>query len=456
MRENLMRQMPPHVRQSESLMTMMTDVIIALLPLYLMSFFYYGARAVVLGIFGVAGCAVCSALSNLIIGEKINFRDLTPVITGLIIPLLLPADIPFYVVFAAVAVAILVVKMPFGGTGNNLFNPAAVGYAAAAICRPELVFKYPAVLQKISLLGEGAVSAQSPAASLAMRAVPEYDILDLLVGCVPGQMGATHIFVIAACGIFLIVRKAVNWRPPVFFLATCALMSLALPRINGSAFEIVCYDLFSGMVFFGAFFMLPEPVTSPKRDFAKALYSVVAGITAVLFRYFGGLEGGFVYALIVINVFAPLFDKLCESALHVLRHSDKLLSAYEARVERFKPSAKEKVVFSAIKYVSKKDKKAKAAAAEVPVEEISAPTASEAEPVTEATAEVGLDEVFESSLEAAEVVLEEPAEAPETAGLEAEGTSKPAGEEPAEEISFEETEENGEDAPTIKEKEEAL
>ena len=136
MRENLMRQAAPHVRQSESVLTMMTDVVIALLPLYLMSFFYYGARAIVLGLFGVICCAGFSAASTLIIGNKVNFRDLTPAITGLIIPLLMPADVPYYVIAAASAIAILVVKFPFGGTGNNLFNPAAVGYAAVAICWP--------------------------------------------------------------------------------------------------------------------------------------------------------------------------------------------------------------------------------------------------------------------------------------------------------------------------------
>lgn len=335
MKENLMLQSAPHVRQSESVFTMMTDVIIALVPLYLMSFFYYGARAIVLGLFGALCCAGFSAAGTLLLGGRPNFRDLTPIITGLIIPLLMPADVPYYVIFTASAIAILVVKFPFGGTGNNLFNPAAVGYAAVAVCWPGVVFSYPAVLQKISVFGESAaVSATSPAASLALGNVPDYDILDMLLGSVPGQMGASHILVIGACGLYLIVRKAVNWRTPVFFLVSCALFSLAFPRAEVSPFESVCYELFSGMVVFGAFFMLPEPVTSPKRDFGKLLYSVVSGFAVSLFRYFGGLEAGFVYALIVMNVFSPLFDRLCESFLHIYRHRDKLKAAYLAKKEQ--------------------------------------------------------------------------------------------------------------------------
>ncbi len=335
MKENLMRQAAPHVRQSESVFTMMTDVIIALVPLYLMSFFYYGIRAIVLGAFCVVCCTMFSALSTLIVRNKVNFRDLTPVVTGLIIPLLMPADIPYYVIFTAAAIAILVVKFPFGGTGNNLFNPAAVGYAAVAICWPDIVFKYPATLQSINVFGESnALSATSPAASLSIGAVPEYDLIDMLLGNAPGQMGTTNILVIAACGLYLIVRKTVNWRTPVFFLATCALLSAAFPRIGGSAFDAMCYELFSGMLVFGAFFMLSEPVTSPKRDFGKLLYSVVSGIVVILFRYFGGLEAGFVYALIVMNVFAPLFDKICESFLHIYRHKDQVIEAYRNKKEK--------------------------------------------------------------------------------------------------------------------------
>ncbi len=335
MREKLMFQNAPHVRQRESVLTIMTDVIIALIPLYVMSFFYYGARAIVLGLCGAISCMVFSLAGTLISKESLNPRDLTPVITGLIIPLLMPADIPYHVVLAACAVAILVVKFPFGGTGNNLFNPAAVGFASVALCWPDLVFKYPAVLSGLSVFGENAEkAATSPAHSLAIGAVPEYDVLDLLLGSVPGPMGATNILVIIACGVFLIVRKAVNWRTPVFFLLTYGALSALFPRIVGSGFDALCYELFSGMIVFGAFFMLSEPVTSPKRDFGKLLYSMAAGIIVFLFGHFGGFEDGFVYALIIMNVFTPVFDTVCENVLHLYRNKEKLKESIESDIKK--------------------------------------------------------------------------------------------------------------------------
>ena len=322
MKEKLMFQNAPHVRQSESVVTMMTDVIVALLPIYLMAFFYHGARSLVLGLCGALCCSVLSVLGALLLREK-PVPDLTPIITGLIIPLLLPADIPYYIVISACAVAIFVVKIPFGGTGSNLFNPAAVGFASVAICWPELVFRYPATMQAIEIFGESTAKiAQSPAYSLSLGAVPDYNILDMLLGSAPGPMGATNILVVAACGIFLIVKKAINWITPVSFIVPYALLCLLFPRIGGSPFEALCYELFSGTVVFGAFFMLTEPVTSPKRDFGKLMAGISSAIVVFLFRYFGGFEMGFASALIVMNVFSPIYDAICESVLHVSRHKE--------------------------------------------------------------------------------------------------------------------------------------
>ena len=327
MKEKLMFQNAPHVRQSESVVTMMTDVIVALLPIYLMAFFYHGARSLVLGLCGALCCSVLSVLGALLLREK-PVPDLTPIITGLIIPLLLPADIPYYVVISACAVAIFVVKIPFGGTGSNLFNPAAVGFASVAICWPELVFRYPATMQAIEIFGESTAKiAQSPAYSLSLGAVPDYNVLDMLLGSAPGPMGATNILVVAACGIFLIVKKAINWTTPVSFIVPYALLCLLFPRIGGSPFEALCYELFSGTVVFGAFFMLTEPVTSPKRDFGKLMAGISSAIVVFLFRYFGGFEMGFASALIVMNVFSPIYDAICESVLHVSRHKESFVAS---------------------------------------------------------------------------------------------------------------------------------
>ena len=386
MKERLMFQNAPHVRQSESVVTMMTDVIVALLPIYLIAFFYHGARSLVLGISGVFFCGILSVLGAILLREK-PAADLTPIITGLIIPLLLPADIPYYVLFSACAVAIFVVKIPFGGTGYNLFNPAAVGFASVAICWPELVFRYPATMQKIEVFGESTVKiAQSPAYSLSLGAIPDQNILDLLLGSAPGPMGATNILVVVACGIFLIVKKAINWIEPVSFILPYSVLCLLFPRIGGSPLEALCYELFSGALIFGAFFMLTEPVTSPKRDFGKLMAGVSSAIVVFLFRYFGKFEMGFASALILMNVFSPIFDSVCENVLHVLRHTDDISASIKAEIAAKK--AEKTVSEPVVRPVKKTEEPKEAEAVEVSeeiveIEEIEVAPVSEEAEITE-------------------------------------------------------------------------
>ena len=388
MKERLMFQNAPHVRQSESVVTMMTDVIVALLPIYLIAFFYHGARSLVLGISGVFFCGILSVLGAILLRKK-PAADLTPIITGLIIPLLLPADIPYYVLFSACAVAIFVVKIPFGGTGYNLFNPAAVGFASVAICWPELVFRYPATMQKIEVFGESTVKiAQSPAYSLSLGAIPDQNILDLLLGSAPGPMGATNILVVVACGIFLIVKKAINWIEPVSFILPYSVLCLLFPRIGGSPLEALCYELFSGALIFGAFFMLTEPVTSPKRDFGKLMAGVSSAIVVFLFRYFGKFEMGFASALILMNVFSPIFDSVCENVLHVVRHTDDISASLKAEIAAKK--AKKTVSEPVVRPVKKTEEPKEAEAVEVSeeiveIEEIEVAPVSEEAEITEET-----------------------------------------------------------------------
>jgi len=321
----LILQNAPHVRTSESLFTVMGEMIVAMAPLYVIAWFYYGPRALLLGLTGAATAWVLDMLSVLACGRRPDLRDLSAVVTGLLIPLLMPASIPYYVVVTACIVAILAVKFPFGGTGNNLFNPAAVGFAFTAICWPELVFSYPAPMQELAVAGEvAAKTAVSPAHNLMLGAIPSLDLFDMILGNAAGPMGATNILVILACGLYLLVRRTIGWRAPLSFLLVSGLMAMMWPRSPFGTFSSVGWELCSGMLLFGVVFMITEPVTSPKRDFAKVLYGATSGAVVMLFRYFGGFEDGFVFALILMNVFAPLFDRVCENVLHKIRHGTLL------------------------------------------------------------------------------------------------------------------------------------
>ena len=147
--------------------------------------------------------------------------------------------------------------------------------------------------------------------------------MEMLLGKVAGPMGATNALVVCACLLYLIVRRTVHWQAPVCFLLTCALYAYPFPRVAISSWLSVMYELFSGYLILGAIFMLTDPVTSPKRAIATALYAVFAGGVTMLFRQFGGFEESFAFSLLLCNAVAPVFDYLEERIRHQIRRRQR-------------------------------------------------------------------------------------------------------------------------------------
>lgn len=312
----------PHIRHSDNPKTLMGDVVLTLLPFYVMGVCFYGLRVLVAMLLSVAVCWLCDLLCCLLRSRPFNFRDFSSVVTGLIIPLMMPASIPYYVVALAGVFAIVAVKHPFGGTGENLFNPAAGGLAFAAACWSDKMSSYPAVFTDLPLWDtSGVITVTETAHTLKMGGLPSSDLSDMLLGLVAGPVGAVSILVLLACLVYLALRRTVPLVQPVCFLAAAALMAFLFPRADFSRAASVAYELMSGSLVFGAVFMLNDPVTSPKRRAARALYGFVAGVVAMLFRYFGGFDQGFVFALLLMNALSEEFDALAVRGPKALRRA---------------------------------------------------------------------------------------------------------------------------------------
>lgn len=310
----------PYIKSRETNRTVMGDVMIALLPLYLMAFFFYGQRALALGLASVLTCVAADCLCVLLRGQKINLRDFSSIVTGMMIPLLMPATIPFHIVIIGGIFAIVFVKQPFGGVGQNLFNPAAGAFALMAISWPTLVFSYPVPLQPIGLTVDSTVKlVEGVAHTIMLGGVPVINALDMITGNFAGPMGATNILVLGACLIYLIFRKTVSWQVPVTFLGTAALIAYFFPRVPATAMQSVSLEMLSGSIMFGAVFMLTDPVTSPKRGLAKFFYGATAAVVTMMFRRYGGYEQTIMFAILLINAFSPVFDRWSEYILRLLR-----------------------------------------------------------------------------------------------------------------------------------------
>ncbi len=323
MLKKLRRGEAPHIRSSETSTMIMLDAIIALLPLYVMAYIYYGPRALILGATGLVSALLTGYICNLLTDRRANLSDLSAAVTGLILPLIMPASVPYYVVIAAAVFAIMVVKFPFGGTGYNLFNPAAAGFAFVSVCWSGVMTAYPVSMQRLPLdvvIPDGAVAfSSSISQTLASGFIPEIDRMDLIMGDFSGAMGVTNILVLLTCGLYLILRKKIHWTMPLTFFLTVSAFILLFPRTGAEFTRNLTYELCGGSVVFGGIFMLSDPVTMPKRTSSKIVYAFFAAILTMLFQYYGAFDQGAPFAIIIINIFAPLLDRTGELVLQKIR-----------------------------------------------------------------------------------------------------------------------------------------
>lgn len=303
----------PFLRHSDTIQSPMLDMLIALAFLYIMPVVFYGFRIIKKLIVSLAVCYFLDLLLRRVRDKKFSFDEYSSLVTGAILPLLFPASISVWIVVVADLFAILVVKHPFGGLGNNPFNPAAAGYCFCAISWSESVFAFTKPLEWLNIfgsVGENVRFADTMAQNLQNGGRPLTDFFDILSGKVPGAAGATSLIVILAAGAFLLYRRAISIEITAGTIIGAAVMAILFPRISTGVLDSLWFELVSGALLFGAVFMAPEPVTSCKHPYGKWIYGAAIGIITMLFRHFGKVEIAFPFALLIANSFTPFLDKI--------------------------------------------------------------------------------------------------------------------------------------------------
>ena len=304
----------PHIRMAGSTRGIMWDCVFALSFLYAMATYYYGPRALVLGLVGALCCFISDRLCCVAMGRRPNRRDVSAVVTGLILPLMMPASIPYFVVVIACGFAIIVAKAPFGGTGHNVFNPAAAGFSFVAFLFGPMLFTYPPPAMQLPVWGAIEFTAPvSPAFRMMVGGTPGYDFLDMVLGNYSGPMGGTNILILLACLLYLVFRGTIRWATPLSFFSAVALLAFLFPRGRDvTGLESVWFELATGLVLFGGIFLLGDPVTTPVRRPAKIAFGFTAGIVVMLFRHFGSMEEQITYALLLMNAAMWGFERAGE------------------------------------------------------------------------------------------------------------------------------------------------
>jgi electron transport complex protein RnfD len=303
----------------------MWQVNYALIPVLLTATWFFGLSALLI----VAACVAGAILPEWLKSRNHSLRDGTAVITGALLALTLPPSTPLWMAFTGGFVAVALGKLIFGGIGSNIFNPALVGRAFLQAAFPATMTTWAQPAQPGELLavrGELlAIPFLKPSVDTITQATPlaqlKFDGLvagsgDLLLGTTAGSLGETGSLVILICGVYLGLRRVLNWRIPISILGTVAAIAMVSHLIDPSRFAPPLFHLFSGGLMLGAVFMATDPVSSPITQRGCWIFGVAIGALVMLIRLFGGLPEGVMYAILLMNAATPLINRSTQGRVY--------------------------------------------------------------------------------------------------------------------------------------------
>ena len=307
----------PHLRSPDSTPKIMWNVVGSLVPIILVSIYYFGPSAIL-----VMAAATIGAMGvEWVFGPKKSLWDGSAAITGILLGLCLPAGFPVWMAFLGGAFGVAFGKLVFGGLGQNPFNPALVGRAFLQAAFPTAITTWPSGemawasmrgpnLALPLMTGEGVdvVTAATPLGLWKFEGEIT-ELLGLMVGRTGGSLGETAGILILLCGAYLAARKYLNWRIPFGILLTVFVFSEILYLIDGATYPPPFFMLFSGGLMLGAVYMATDMVTSPVTNLGAWIFAVGIGLMVVLIRVWGGLPEGVMYAILFMNAFVPFINR---------------------------------------------------------------------------------------------------------------------------------------------------
>ena len=280
----------------------MRDVLIALLPACAFGVYVYGLKAFFTIAEAVIAAVLAEYLYQKVSGKTVTIFDLSAVITGILLAFNLPPGVPFWIPVIGSVFAIVAVKQLFGGLGQNFVNPALAGRAFLLASFPVDMTTWPdadGVTGATYLAQIKANPGFTPEAS---------DYMALLFGKAGGCIGETSAVALVIGGLYLIFRRVINWRIPVFYIASFTVFSFILGREAFFSANVL-FEVLSGGLLMGAFFMATDYATSPITPNGKIIMGIGCGFFTVMIRFFGGYPEGVSYAILIMNLFVPLIDK---------------------------------------------------------------------------------------------------------------------------------------------------
>lgn len=303
MSENYQISSSPHVRAKDSTGRVMLYVIIALLPASLFGIYNFGIRALLLILITVASCVAFEWIFDKIVHKKNTISDMSAVVTGLLLALNFPVSLPWWEAIMGAAFAIIIVKMLFGGLGQNFMNPALGG-------RCFLLIAFAADMTNYNVVKNGveAYTGATPLALIRNEGLSAVNVMDMLLGKTAGTIGETSVIAVLIGAILLILFGVIDLKIPGAYIITFAVFMFLFGAERFDTTYVVA-QLCGGGLMLGAFFMATDYVTSPITPMGKIVFGICCGLLTGLFRCFGANAEGVSFAIILSNLLVPIIEK---------------------------------------------------------------------------------------------------------------------------------------------------
>jgi len=292
---NLTVSFSPHIRDRVTTRSIMLDVIIALCPAFIASIAIFGPRSALVTFACVAACVFFEWAFVKAMKKPNTIKDLSAVITGILLAFNLPVEIPIWQAIFGSFVAIILAKQLYGGIGKNFANPAIVG-------RVVMFMAFSTTMTTWVQLPDS-ISAATPLVLLGRGELDSLPRLwNMFIGTRGGCLGETSALALLAGGVYLLVRRVITWHAPVTFMTTV----FVLMAILG---EQAVYQLFAGGLFLGAIFMATDYPTTPQTNSGRVVFGIGAGIITVIIRLYGSYPEGVSFSILLMNTFVPLINR---------------------------------------------------------------------------------------------------------------------------------------------------
>ena len=311
----------PHIHSGNSIERLMYDVLLALVPAFLVSVWFFGLGAFYVTVVSVFCCMLAEyVIQKFLLKKEPTLRDGSAIVTGVLLAFNMPTNIPVWILFLGAIVAIGIGKMTFGGLGNNPFNPALVGRVFMLISFPVQMTSWPKPiisrwnLETIFSFGEypaeyiSAITGATPLGVFKEGVEEMHLSIDFFIGNMGGSMGEIAAIALLLGFVYLLARKVITWHIPVSIMLSTSVFTGILWLIDHHIYATPVFHLLTGGLLLGAIFMATDYATSPMSHKGMLIYGVGIGVITVVIRVFGAYPEGVSFAILIMNAFVPLIN----------------------------------------------------------------------------------------------------------------------------------------------------